>query len=465
MLALVAAAAARAVAAPAEGSHCAMQWIEPPPGAAATATSNVIFLNNCLGAGDCVLTPGMVNDSRTNVSTLAQAPTTLEPWKFTLPQWDALVACVREVYRPFQVEIVTIEPSNTTEYFEAMVAGRGAQLGQGAGTVGVAPFTCGVIPNAIAFSFANDYPNLDPVNAADLCWTVTHEIAHIFGLQHKFDARDPMTYLQPALPQKLFLNDDGPCGTSAARDCTMADDFEARGCPGPTTTNSYAKLAEVFDAQALPAPELTVTEPGDGAELARGFTVKAMASDDVRLRDVTLKLDGVAIGQPLRVPPFEWRTPRGLADGAHALELRATDYYGASTTVTLSVTTAQECTGAATGCGAGRLCLDGRCIVGPTEDGGLGRRCVGHDSCASGVCATSGEQRYCVEDCVVAADQCPDGFQCLAAGAGGVCWPEPTDDGGCSTADPRPAPLVLALLFAVAVLVPRRRRAARGPTP
>ncbi len=457
-----------AAAGPPGTRACAVQRLPAraaPTGPRAAAVSNIIFLNDCTLPGSCDLTPGgELNDSRTNTSSVAQQPTTMAPWRFTTAEWDELVQCVRRVYQPFPVQIVTEEPPATAEYFEAMVAGSAAQLGLGGGIVGVAPFDCGVLPNGISFSFANDYGNLNPSNAADLCWTVAHEVAHLFGLQHKFDSRDPMTYLPPPLPQKLFLDEAGPCGAGGVRDCKSADAFEA-GCPdGPSTINSYAQIAAVFGELPGTPPQVSFAAPVAGPHV-RGFTVSATAEDDVRIRDVILEIDGVAFEQPRRLPPYEWVTDEKLALGEHTLELIATDYYGASAASSLGVTAEPECTGKARGCDSGQLCLEGRCIAGPSQAGGLGERCAGNADCASGACAAAGNEQHCVEECALGGDTCPEEFRCLAsAGGGGVCWPD-DDEGGCA-AGSGSAPLGLGVGLGLAALAlrPRRRgrRAQRG---
>ncbi|HRC56142.1 MAG: hypothetical protein IPI49_28450 [Myxococcales bacterium] len=459
--------AATSVASPAPRQRL-LHWIEPTArGPRAAATSNVVFLNNCIATNGCALLPGRAtgeNDSRTNISSIVAQPALLEKWRFTPTQWDNLVTCVRDVFAPFELQIVTTEPPATTEYFEAMVAGRASQVGMEEGVAGVAPFNCGVIDNAITFSFANDYAELSPSSAGDLCWTVAQEVAHAFGLQHKYDARDPMTYLPPSLPIKLFLNESGPCGTSAARNCTQADQFEPRGCPGPTTINSYQQIAAIFGDKPGTPPSLAVTSPIDGAELTRGFVVRATAGDDVRLRDVAVTLDGTPVGPAMRGGPFEWRTPKTLPAGAHQLSVVATDYYGAVTTVVRNLTTRADCTGKATGCDRGQLCLEGRCVDGPSLDGGLGKDCTTNADCTSGLCASSGGDKRCVEDCTLGASACPDAFQCIAAAGAGVCWPD-DDDGGCAAdGGSSHGPLALGLAFAFLVLAPRRRaRAAARP--
>jgi hypothetical protein len=142
VLASVTPGAAQPTSAPRSRS---LRWLPAPRRASSAAPSNIVFLNNCVAVDSCNLTPGLdQNDSRTNVSSVPTQPVTLEPFRYSPAQWSALVQCVHQVYAPFNLQIVTTEPPPTTEYFEAMVAGRASQLGIGGGIVGVAPFTCGV---------------------------------------------------------------------------------------------------------------------------------------------------------------------------------------------------------------------------------------------------------------------------------------------------------------------------------
>lgn len=464
LLALVALclACSRAQAQGHDRPKTALSWVEPRPGGPHTsAGSNVIFLNNCLPSG-CMLQPG-ANDSRANTSTIVSQPSLLTAWRFSSVEWDNLVTCVREVFAPFQLQVVTTEPADTTEYFEAMVAGSPAQLGLPQGYAGIAPFSCGVIDNAITFTFANDTPYLTPTAAGTLCWTVAQEIAHAFGLQHKHDSRDPMTYLDPPLPIKLFVDDEGPCGTLAARDCRSGDQYEPFGCPSaPATTNSYARLAALFGAKPATAPALEVAQPTEGATVSRGFAVRATAADDVRLRDVATSLDGTPLLPALRVGPFEWRAPKTMTAGEHQLTVVATDYYGAATTVTRSITVRPDCSGKATGCDSGQLCIEGRCVDGPAREGGLGATCEGNADCSSGTCATRGDEQACAEDCTLGLDSCPEGFACVAGGDGGLCWPrQAAGCTSCAAGDGGAAPLAAGLGLALWALL--RRSPRRSP--
>jgi MYXO-CTERM domain-containing protein len=91
--------------------------------------------------------------------------------------------------------------------------------------------------------------------------------------------------------------------------------------------------------------------------------------------------------------------------------------------------------------------------------GGLGTACTGNGDCASGQCGSDAAgAMYCVETCDPAANACPSGFDCQAAGDSGVCWPGGDDGGGCSTNTSSSGGAGLLLLGLAAMFVTRRRR-------
>jgi uncharacterized protein (TIGR03382 family) len=198
-------------------------------GVSALAASNVIYLNNCKPNG-CQVTPGN-EDSRQNRSIIPRQPSTVRPFAYDDAVWKQVVDCVRATYAPFNVRIVTERPASG-DYHMAIVAGLPQDVQMQAGVGGVSPFTCGYINNAISYSFANVYgPNVD-----EICWTVAQETAHSWGLDHKFDERDPMTYLPSGPSRKVFQNEDGPCG-----------EFNQRACMcGGSTMNSYQEILATF---------------------------------------------------------------------------------------------------------------------------------------------------------------------------------------------------------------------------
>src|SRR5262249_44279320 len=152
-------------------------------------------INRCLGG--CVLTPG-VNDARNNTSSIIQSTVTIS--EFHLPgdavdqdeAFNQIVDCVRDVYSPYDVEIVTDDPGTELFHHQAILAGTPEELGLDGTIGGIAPASCDPLNNVISFSFANR-PDSD---VETMCWTLAQESAHSFGLpNHVYDCHDPMTYL------------------------------------------------------------------------------------------------------------------------------------------------------------------------------------------------------------------------------------------------------------------------------
>lgn len=117
-------------------------------------------------------------------------------------------------------------------------------------------------------------------------------------------------------------------------------------------------------------------------------------------------------------------------------------------------------------CGDSEFCSgDGFCTPEPLAPGGLGSQCgEGEVDCVVGSCANGPDGQRCSDTCDPQNNDCPSGFDCLAAGDTGACWPSQggngsggTDEGGCQTGG-SPSPLGFALLALVALVIARRRR-------
>ena len=106
-----------------------------------------------------------------------------------------------------------------------------------------------------------------------------------------------------------------------------------------------------------------------------------------------------------------------------------------------------------------KTCFEHMCIATPFSPTGLGSTCNTGSDCDSGTCADSNDGDKCSMACTSGDNTtCPDGFDCIAAGSGGTCWPQ--SGGGCCDASGRSAPTAL-IGFALVGLVLRRRRRAR----
>jgi hypothetical protein len=197
----------------------------PPP--------TILYLNRC--ADGCTLTAGFessINDTSSIISGTRQ----LSPFPFGDQRFAEIVACVANVFSPFNFKVTTTDPGNVPHY-EHLIVPSNAQAGFSSGTGGVSPFSCGMINNSITFTFTNYWGD----NLAAICDTVAMEVAHSFGLEHEVDCRDPMTYLAECGP-KFFVDADLPCGEFSPRTCE---------CNAGTTQNSFQLLLERVGPRVL----------------------------------------------------------------------------------------------------------------------------------------------------------------------------------------------------------------------
>lgn len=403
------------------------------------AASPVIYLNNCKPNG-CQITPGG-NNSKTNRSSIPNSPSTVTAFAYSDSVWNQVVECVKQTYAPFNVQIVTERPASG-DYHMGIVAGRPQDIGMQSGVGGVSPFSCGYISNAISFSFSNIYGG----NVDDICWTVAQETAHSWGLDHKFDNRDPMTYLSSGPSRKMFQNEAGPCGEFSARQCQC----------GGSSMNSYAMILGTFGSSTPTPPSVNITSPKNGDSVQAGFPIRAEITDDVAINKAELHIDGQLVGT-LTAAPWVWNAPMTLGQGNHTLKVTGYDIGNTPSDQTITVAIGAPCS-KSEDCGGTNACVDGRCVAGPGVDGGLGDSCASNTECASNQCGSDTEgNSFCVESCDPAKNACPSGFGCLATGASGVCWPGAGDGGGCSAGGDGGGFALLGLGLG-ALLVTRRRR-------
>lgn len=409
--------------------------------ASSAGFSNVIYLNNCKPNG-CQVTPASINDSRANPprSTIPDQPSVVQPFAYSDATWNQVVDCVRKTYAPFDVEIVTTRPTSG-DYHMAIVAGRPQDVQMQSGVGGVSPYTCGYISNAISYSFANVYGG----NVDDICWTVAQETAHSWGLDHKFDNRDPMTYLESGPSRKAFQNSMGACG-----------EYEARGCQcGGTQMNSFTEILQTFGGSTPTPPQVAITAPTEGQIVTAEFPIRANIMDDISINKAELYIDNQLVSTRTSAP-YVWNAPATLGQGRHKVKVVGYDISNTTTTVEVNVVLGMACTKPADCDSDTDTCVDGRCVPGSGVQGGLGSTCADNTQCASGNCASDAEMnRYCVEECDPVANACPSGFDCVATGAAGVCWPGAEEEGGCSSNTGAPGFLLLGF---VALLAARRRR-------
>jgi len=399
--------------------------------------------------GGCTVNGGGVNDSRTNVSTIADGPRQLGEFTQGDTVWQATMDCVRETFAPFNITITDVDPGNVP-HFENMVGGRPTDITDDpslANAGGVAPFDCGEIPNAIVYTFDIYGPDFE-----HLCWTSAQEIAHAFGLEHEFLQKDPLTYLDGDLP-KRFRDVDANCGEFAENN---------PGCRCRNKQNTYRTIVTMFGEGAPVPPTAQFKYIAEGKTVQPGFVAVVEALDAVRVAKVDLYIDGTLVGTASTQigDEFELETPTDLAQGPHTIEARATDVQDDVGTVSLTINMGPPCT-AAKGCSGVDVCVSGVCVPGPEEPGGLGRQCQRETECISHLCVDAGEgKKYCADDCQLAnPDSCPSDFECIAGGTDGVCYPS-GDSGCCDTGVERRGTKhgILLLGLGVALVLVRRRK-------
>ncbi len=408
-------------------------------------SSKIIYLNRCLG-GCSIGSSGGFGDSRTNTSFLVRGGTAqITPWNKGDAQWEELVACVTAMYDPYDVVITDVDPGPDVEHFEAIVAGKANEIGEQAGVGGIAPFSCGVINNAITFSFANSSFYADGIDG--ICETVGQETAHAFGLEHEFLCTDPMTYLQPC-GYKWFQDENAPCG-----------EYQARGCDcGQANQNSHRMLKDEFGVGANPGPKVEFLRPAPNSNVSPNFVIEVSAGKYYYgVERMEVFVNGTSLGTATSAP-FIFNAPPGL-DGYTTLEVKATDVRGYEGTSTAEINVGSSCS---TGeCPSGRVCYKAFCVADATTEGGFGASCDSDSACLSNICGKDNDGvGVCTDTCELNKGQCPKDFGCLKAGSSGVCWPgvsEDTGGCGCNSADPKGG-IASLLLVGFGLVFLRRRR-------
>lgn len=435
---------------------------------------NTVYLNRC--ASGCSVKGNSYSNSQTDSWYLPGGATrVLTSFPYGDEAWDKVVACVRDVMSPFQINIVTQNPGSAN-HFEIMIAGASTDLGGSAWASygGVAPGNgeCGgYVNNGLVFAFAKAYgvgTTCDDSCVNEICATASQEIGHVWSaMDHVRLASDPMTYFGFA-GRRYFQNMDAQCGSDcvngvapSGETCSGASNQSHTCTCGSQTQNSYQIIRGMFGAGQGTPPDASITSPTLGENVDQEFNIVAEVADDsMIISRVDFKVDGQVI-QSLNRGPFVVNAPAGLADGTHRVEVIAYDGHQTPGSAMVDVVIGPPCEGNDDCSRTGDVCLGGRCVVGPSVNGGLGTSCTNSDMCASLSCASDGTDSFCVEQCMVG--QCPDDFGCLEFEGGaegtGVCWPGYDDgSGGCGCQSTRGGPAGMLLAFLVMVLTCRRRR-------
>lgn len=310
-----------------DGSLRVIQPI-PPVSAVAFATTRTIYLNRDGGT----LTPGN-NNSQTNTSSLVSQASTIAGWDTTDAKWAETVACVREMWAPFDVAITDEDPG-ATPHVEVHVGGTPAAIGFSGNIGGVAPMAldCSVVERAIVFVFPNNLGQ----RPQSVCEVIGQEVGHSYGLDHELEPSDPMTYLAYS-GERTFRDKTASCGESTARPCGFEGYAACRA-----NQNSFRILLDRLGAPGSDhvAPRIEVDEPRDGQVVTPGFPVVAMATDNVGVERLTLFVDGGMVAVDGDAIAME--TDPSLPAGLHELRFDVIDAAGNTASTQMTVRIAPE---------------------------------------------------------------------------------------------------------------------------
>lgn len=261
----------------------------PRVGALALARSRTIYLNK----NGVTLQPAAVNDARSNRSTIAEKITTIPPWAIDAASWNTTVSCVRELFAPFAVTIVTEDPG-TAPHLEAVFGGTPSLLGLPNNIAGISPFTssCSVIESSIVFVFTQSFT----ASPRTYCEVMAQELAHSYGLDHELLAADPMTYLAFD-GKRAFQETLASCGEYSERPCGIG----TVSCRAKQS--SLLLLRERLGVSDAVPPKGAILAPASGAVVDSSFHIELSATDDVAIAEIQLSLDGQSVGT-LDAPPY-----------------------------------------------------------------------------------------------------------------------------------------------------------------
>jgi hypothetical protein len=463
----------------------------------AALSGHTIWLNNCVGG--CPINPG--SDDMTSspfVSNIPNNATTIEEaTDLTAQEWADTVQCVKEVYSPYDVKIVDTEPGPEVAVYSGIIVG-GNNTAKAGAALGLPPNVGGVVsgvgcsanPRAVAYAFAdNDNVNTfafevggtnDSLNRVrGLCWIIAQETAHAVGLDHSFAytdnnasaCNDPMTYRFECGGQKFFRNRFAKCGE-------FVQDGE-RPCQCGANQNTHLRLVNIFGegASTVPAPTAAITTPAAGSTAANSMPaiVIATAGSARGVGRVELHINGFKWAEIAGAPfgrngqpnpsNYQLAVPAALPDSIVDVQIKAFDdleLVGQSAVVTVVKGAAGGCQSADT-CAEGQKCEAGKCFWDPPA-GVIGDACSFPQACVSGLCSDTVFQGegICTQSCVLGlADACPEGLECVEAGADAICF-TPQDDGGCCSASNEGTPWAPFLIGGTVlgfVVLRRRRRA------
>ncbi len=165
-----------------------------------------------------------------------------------------------------------------------------------------------------------------------------------------FEVYYPEQVKSYVLPQSTW-NSDGTTGRTASPEAglTMQQNWNKYGIAlagkvAPDNAGSRAGVGGLVvpiqdtGGSDAAAPTVAIVSPADGSTVEGSIVVHVSASDDVGVTQVTLSIDGTALGVDQAAPyDFTWDST-AIANGSHSLRATAFDASGKQTTIASSVT-------------------------------------------------------------------------------------------------------------------------------
>jgi hypothetical protein len=140
-------------------------------------------------------------------------------------RWKAIKACVQEQFVDYNIKVVDRRPIDE-DYIMVMMGGRPgelAKLNHGKGLLlGLTPFSGQVMHDSIVLIFTGVIGH----RTTRTCETVSHEVAHAFGVDHSRLCSDVMTYKRSCVKRQSFRDKDAKCGEYKERPCEDGSDTQ-----------------------------------------------------------------------------------------------------------------------------------------------------------------------------------------------------------------------------------------------
>lgn len=214
-------------------------------GASPGPAHRVLYLNGKGGT----YSPGD-DDSSTNHSSIPSSTATIPAYEKGASAWSAFVACMKDQYSRFDIEVTDVDPG-ATPHIEVAVGGKPSAVGMDSGVGGVSPMNddCSVVERAVVYVFSRQFGS-----AQEDCEVAAQESGHALGMDHEYLCQDPMTYLT-GCGKKSFQDEDAYCGESGPRTCMC----------GGKTQNSVKWLTKVLGAKPSPGGDDGGAPPPDDA--------------------------------------------------------------------------------------------------------------------------------------------------------------------------------------------------------